>query len=315
MAKSAQKRKVKGKAKTKPGGPPRAGKAKGAMGLDAAGAAYARLLNDPCNAPLASPVYSGTGSGYLVRLRTFHIPGGTAAANDSIFTFVPAGNAYNTAAASIVAQSYSVTSNGSLGTLSAEAYNTFLLSSSVSCYRPVAGCLKVHYTGVENNRGGMIHFAMLPARQFVAGELLGTLATVKPLATYSVRVGSEKHEFRWAPGADGDRLWSSGQDPSSSGITTQAGQSQMVVMLEGCSSASLSIEADFVYEWTPLNTMGVSEANVASRSRNSLNDVLMAITNGTGNIARWAISPAGRDFIGRAYRTIANYGSLAAIAM
>jgi hypothetical protein len=129
-------------------------------GLDTAGLAYAKLLADPCNAPLVSPVFNGADGGLLIRAENNYNAGasiGTTTAG--VFVWAPGAIGNNAGNGSAIAQGESTIPGGAitLGAISSgyQPGYGFLTSNSSEC-RCVAACMEIFFAGTEVQRSGLI---------------------------------------------------------------------------------------------------------------------------------------------------------------
>ena len=286
-----------------------------AASLDSAALKYARLLSDPCNADLCHPVYAGTEGGYLVRLKSFLTAGGSGSAVDSITCFNPFGR--NDTGFQQWCATYA-SAGGGLGNVSEFGSMPWLSTGGVGYYRPVAGCLKVHYIGAELERKGLVSL-IVGKQQCQYGDAYGstTADALVPTSAKTVRLGSEPHELRWAPMTPDDTEYSTQYQPG--GSYTPVGVVKgtvLTVIVQGAPAGSVRLEVDFVYEWLPEYSSGLVNSITTPPSRNTLNDVLRAIGNAAGGIQEWAVSSQGKRVlgaIGRGVYSMVNNGGLLAL--
>lgn len=275
---------------------------KGALGvrpravLDKHALAYARLLEDPCRADLTYPVYSAGTAGYLTRVKQVVLLGGNSGAADGYTAFVPGGDADVTDMYGMWHHGWSA-GGGALGVIAGATGPSFLRSTAVGSYRPIAGCLKVHYTGSELNRAGMISVGIVNQLQLAAGEtILNPITAFVPSSAKTVRLGSEPHEVRWVPTNATDQAFSSSTQPAAGG--TFSFSTVVYVMAQGVPPGTCSVECDFVYEWQPDTTQGMEHTVEAPRSANTLADVLRVLGEAYGGLTAFATSSAGNTVLG-----------------
>jgi len=258
--------------------------------LDEAGRAYARLLNDPCGAPLASPVYMGTGAGYLTRVVNDY-----SFNNDSgYFCLVPGCWGSGATTTSTV---YGVGVNASTalpGNYNVGPGATFLAGVAGEV-RPVAACLQLVYSGTELNRGGLVNRAQINGNEAIAwsGSTADGLATGCPLE--SRMPDNQPVEVKWAPGIlDGDFAYA--------GTTQTNGQRGAVGMVwRGLGSGLIKFRATVVYEWRPTPVEGVvAPSSNGSKSRNTMDEIVGVLSASAPNwayeAARYA-APAIANFV------------------
>jgi len=232
-------------------------------GLDRAAIDYAKLLVDPCNAALTTPVYAGIDSGYLMRIR-YRFPIGT----NTYFAVNIMPNVILDKSAMIITASTGGT--GLSGFVDATNGNYAIAMDNIArSYRCVAACAKVMYTGTEANRSGLIGLATSAERTLLAGVNY-TPGTLMSKCPYVTRCGTEPHEVKWAPSTEDQMFINTGDTPSGNG-------SAMLIVGEGTGANSITIEFTGVYEWLPSAGNGVTTTYSPPKSNNTLNDVLKAL--------------------------------------
>lgn len=251
---------------------------------------YLNLLGDPCSAEMVRAPYLGTGSGYLMRTKQLIFPTGSTGAVDFVVEIHPV--TYRAGGGvSLGNFGYSTTAGGSLGAAAAIPLPAFLVNSTtVSQFRPVAGCAKVVYNGSEMNRSGQIATSLYPGYQLDATVAIsGTAVDYMNACQRRIRLGNEAHEVRWVP--DQDTPWCSYFEPTHPGTvgTYNPSGSTILVVGSGVPAASCAVELTFVWEWTPpVFTSGLSLDQVPPPSF-TLNSALSKI----GNLVEFATSPEG----------------------
>lgn len=292
-------------------------------GLDKAALDYARLLEDPCRADLVRPTYNFGSSGYLARVKQIVAIGGNSGAVDAYTAFAPANDADNaTSSGSMWHHGYSTTTGGTLGTLTGANGPAWLRSSNVGYYRPVAGCLKVHYTGSELSRSGLISLGLAPGLALAAGETgVGSVSGIVPSTAKTVRLGSEPHEVRWLPLSSDDQIFAASDQPTTGGYSV-LGSSVVYVLAQGVPAGTVNVEVDFVYEWVPDMAYASSSMEVSISpppSRNTLADVLRFLDQAYGGLQAFATSSGGRKLLGvvarGAYSVMNSVGAPLALTM
>lgn len=306
---TAQKRKNKG-------GTQRAVVTKVKPTLDKNAFAYARLLEDPCRADLTYPVYAAGTAGYLTRVKQVVLLGNNAGTVDGYTAFVPGGAANTTTSLGMWHHGWSA-GGGGLGTLTGATGPPFLRSNAVGSYRPVAGCLKVHYTGSELNRAGMISVGIVNQLQLAAGETgVAAISSFIPSSAKTVRLGAEPHEVKWVPTTTYDQAFSAASQPESVG--TYAQSTTVYVMAQGVPAGTCTVECDFVYEWQPETTQGMEHSIEAPRSANTTADVLRVLGDAYGGLTAFATSSTGKKVlgvVGRGLYSVMNAKGLPLLAM
>lgn len=272
--------------------------------LDPQARAYANLLLDPCGAPLVHPVYAGSGSGYLIRVKasqTFTADSVGLAATSGAILFAPgliSSAAFGpiTATSNIGAvQAVLMNNTGTTATASNLDYmqpgNGFFAGFTNLQIRPVAACLKVRYVGTELNRSGSVAAGFLSnAESFYssipqAGGALGTnvFSNWRDSAQLVSRMPDGDIEVKWSPNR-GDMRFRDYSTPYM--LTTLPQHSGTYVSWSGLSNGqSIIVETTAVYEWVPGNNVGVIMPTERTNTSAGLDAVLAAL----GPIHNWMI--------------------------
>jgi len=164
--------------------------------------AYDRLVRDPCGAPFASPPYPGGGSGYLARF-TFNLAPRFFTSTGTVGSSTVGNFAYQIQPSQLP---YYVFAGSTGGTTTptfggTNVTGSFLSSSVLRGYRPVAACAKWVPTGAIANRAGMIAVGYEGGFTKIGGDS-GTPADIAALAAGLLERapnGSSAHEVRWLP--------------------------------------------------------------------------------------------------------------------
>lgn len=250
-------------------------------GLDLAARKWLRLLADPCGADMVRPCYAGTGAGFLSRLRGWMNP--PADAVDYVAEITPLANP------TLVGRyGYSTTVGGSLG--NAGAITPFNFLTSVGRYRPVAGCVRVHYLGTELQRKGLLGLNISGGVTMSFNEPIGGTAMDVITSTATTgRIGDKVHEVRWLPSTEDAMftavsLYSDEQDWQNDGAS-------ITIAITGMEPGTVRLELVFIYEWQPKEE--VSGNNFRSTmegppSKNHLSEILAAV----GDVGSFAVGTA-----------------------
>lgn len=261
----ANKRKSKSKKATKMVRMPR-----GRPPLDSQAAAYARLLADPCNAPLAYPVYPGGDSGYLVRAESFASYGGVAGDTSGVIHWVPGYvNSSNTQLLQINMATPNTT--GALVTNLNSPGAAFLYPNARGA-RCVAACMKISYPGAESARSGRIHYGLTSAGMLDLAQAVSPDGVATALQHFT-RTPADTIELVWKPSI-GDTEFN---DPTeSAGALIRDRKSALTVAYAGLpSGVGLTVHYTAIYEWTPAVSIGVGHNPLSKNtSANTLDDVL-----------------------------------------
>lgn len=257
--------------------------------LDEGATKWLKLLSDPCNAPLAPACFPGVASGMMYRCRQYINLGADAV--DGYLFFTPAGASSGPGYYPLQWSSVNTT-----GTSPITAYgfpiDALPAGAEVRC---AAACLKLHYTGSELDRGGLVGTHITtdpPTRSGTPTGAAGTYATTQALfSTCNTvkRLGTTQHEVRWMP-AIGDGNFIDATAPSRSYVGNAVG-----ISFQGVPAGTITMELTAVYEVVPNAVSGLVNPIIAPTSRNSLNDVL----RGVGDVARWATDPTNFRPVGQ----------------
>lgn len=264
-------------AKTKKAGAKTAPKKKGnkglrqavSRGLDRAAVAYAKLLTDPCNAPLAHPVYGGADGSYLIKAEAIITLGSSAGATCGAFQWTPGAMGQNNLEFTAGETGSPSTSFASAGF--ALAPGKTYLGANATAMRCVAACATVTYPGTELNRSGMIHYGHCPGGVFNAGAGY-TVDQLAPVVQHSERTPSNVVEVLWVPSSN-DMLW---RDPSTNATTQEVERKNAILVAwRGLPAATgLTIKLTAVYEYKPQVGLGITTPSMSDTSTNDLQEVL-----------------------------------------
>lgn len=286
--------------------------APGAVGLDAGGAAYARLLMDPCNAPLVHPVYPGGDAGFLFRAESFSNFGGGVGETAGTFHWTPG---YVNASTSelIVNGSVAGGTTGSFVINSSSPGRGFLTSNSKGM-RCVAACVKVTYPGAESTRAGRVHYGLTNAGMIDVGNSLTPDAVAQTLQHYS-RTPAETFEIIWKPNVADTEF----NDPTeTSGALIRDRKSSVTVSWAGLPAAiGLTFHMTAIYEWTPATGLGVGHNALGkNQSRNTLDDVVDSVIKSGFGFVRNSAAAVGYGIGAGVTNTVARaFGSMPARPM
>lgn len=268
-------------------------------GLDAAGAAYAKMIVDPCNAPMLPPTYSGMGTGQYRRFRTIiAIP---ATSVEGTFMFVPGANLYCVASHVVanIGLPYTFSTLGLFGSPELDSTNES---------RCLAACVKIRYVGTEGERKGTIGLRTAPFNYVQGGQTTDNPTMLRECQVIN-RTGEVLHEVKFVPGA-GDELFT-----PNVGITVPTARTlgAFGFTYAGVQTGSLQVEVTGIIE-VELGSQLVSSV-VPPTSRNTTNNVLSAL----GPPIRWAFSnmvvPTIKSSYSAAMQTALNGNNVASIGM
>lgn len=258
-------------------------------GMDTAGGAYAKLLNDPCNATPVKPLYGGTGTGYLSRFTKE----ASFSSDTGIFAWVPSAGPGSTPV------SYWSGASGS-AVIGNRVYNagpgqTFLSASASEC-RVVAACITTIYTGTELNRAGIINRAQLnggDVNDIVTSPVTSTFDTIASLFPQECRTPDTPLEAKFAPGLT-DGMFHA----TNATIVATPGMGGIAVMWRGLGGQPIKFRLTLVVEWRPTSIEGlvapVSTGNISSWSTERVVASLYAAD------PQWAFTKRMLSYAGRA---------------
>lgn len=286
------------------------------LAASAEAAAYLRLLDDPCNAPLVQPTYQGEGSGLFIRTKVFVDP--VANGVDHILQFYPQYIISNSTTgsanySSAIMFAEASTTGGTPGTIRGvpiiksifgaldTAGNTIGLAGSARC---ISACVKVHYTDTELNRKGLVGASLSPGSVMSAltaagGAALAPISTLQSEQPQIDRLGARIHEYKWVPNSNDQEFnqlasstYATGGVPGvpAAGLYNAGNQGGncLTVTVKNAAAGSVTFEVVSCWEYTfnPVSAAGLVRTTVAP-PRGTLNDTLRML----GNVGAWALSP------------------------
>lgn len=231
--------------------------------LDAQGMAYARILKDPCFAPLAHPLYEGSEGAVLYRAETNFTFGSGAADTAGVFLWTP-GCFSNTTLfgsfATALDTNVVICASGGAGT-----YQPGLtyLQANASVVRIVSACIQVMWPGTEFSRQGFVNVGQLNGSIVSEGVAAAVLspANIRPLLQQGSRIPTDRVEVKFRP-FSGDAAWS---DPSVVD-STQAQNGCLGVSFSNIPvSTGIRMRLVAVYEYIPKYAQGQA-VPITSRS-------------------------------------------------
>lgn len=253
-------------------------------GLDNNALAFRRLLVDPCHADMVMPCYQGLGSGQLRRFRSL-IASPTGAVEGCIIVSL-ATNSFWQASHVAGTQGTNYTFNPS-----AVLFPSTVLQATGAQSRPVAGCIKVRYTGAETARAGQLGLATVPGPFRGPGNVSTAIADLARCPVIN-RFGDVMHEVKFVP-TTGDESF------EVSAVSTVGSNNCLVVVYRGIPANSLQIETTAVYE-VEVTDENMPITGVPPQSNNTLNQVLTSL----GPAVNWAygnvVAPTIKSMAGAA---------------
>lgn len=247
-------------------------------GLDEPARQYAALLVDPCNQPLARPLYAGTGTGYLIRLQSSLVL--TFDATNTCARYVLAPGAFDGEPAGTSCHSmvqYGLGGNTIPVATYDKSYvpgNTFL-GSMVSSFRPVAACVEMSYLGKEQDKGGCFTAS---SQDYQTITSVANMVDVINGAADVMRT-PDAFSLKWCP-TEEDAEWvdQTGATADTAGdYVRNRGRSALQLSLSAMTAGtSVRFKSTVVLEWRPsgFNQMVSADVETPHRSRHTLTDVL-----------------------------------------
>lgn len=243
--------------------------------LDAPAAAYARLLADPCGAPLTHPIYMGSEGGILVKAESvFNLIVGTGAY--ALLHWTPGAVGSNnvdliTGESSTVTFGIPAVSNNGPG-------NQYLKDNATGA-RCVAGCMQVTYLGTELNRAGTVTLGRTQGSLIDVGTSV-TTSQIEPALEHFSRTPDYTSELRWVP-ANMDQSFT---DPNVVTAAQEKDRKSAITMVAGGLTVGSGIRVRLVaiYEYQPKVGLGITTPS-SSRATSgfSLDDVLNVVQKAT----------------------------------
>lgn len=230
--------------------------------FDKAAQDYAKLLLDPCNAPLSHPVGAPTG-GILIRVQTIVSLGGGAGNTASVIHWTPGAIGSN----NVEFMSTSVANGNTASVFAASASTpgkTFLAANASDC-RCVAACAKIMYDGAESARAGRIAYG-----QTLGGFLLLTsVDTPQNIASsleHHERMPQKHIELRWRPNEYDLMMTDPGTSTGGPDKDRRSALTFAGINLPAATFTPIMLTA--VYEYVPLPSLGLTQ-NLRSTSHSS----------------------------------------------
>lgn len=259
-------------------------------GLDAQALAWAAILNDPCAAPLAHPCYAGADGGILVRVETSYDIGigGTDTAGALFWTPGATGNNAGFAAGLVPATAInSVTAMTGVSISAATQPGYTYLLANASTFRTVAACMQITYLGTEANRSGVINYGNANGSTFNVGDAVASATLANVLEKFE-RTPVGTVEVKWRPSAFDQTFKEPALNPTAAELARY--QSLGLAFSGLVAAAGLRVRLVAVYEYTPINNLGV--ANVSS-SRNTSSSSMDHVINFLDSSGDWMYRASG----------------------
>lgn len=249
--------------------------------LDKPAADLARLLADPCGAPVVHSISPGSGGSFVVRVEADAIIFSGAAQTAGVFYWSPGGiRAFANAAADDVTP---FTLNQITNLVPGDG---FLASySSAKC---VAACAQIMFPGTELQRSGVVGMGVVPVATLTnvtpvaygGAALNTTAANVRTLCQIVQRTPDMTQEVRWRPGqGDEEDVDLSALNTTTSNFVTQArGRNAIVISAAGLpATVGVRIRTVAIYEITPKSGFGLMASVETTRSSSTVTQVLQTL--------------------------------------
>lgn len=262
--------------------------------LDKPAADLARLLADPCGAPVVHSISPGSGGSFVVRVEADAIIFSGAAQTAGIFYWAPGGiRAFANAGPDDVT---ALTLNQITNLVPGDG---FLASySSAKC---VAACAQVMFPGTELQRSGVVGMGVVPVATlsnvtpvaFGGSASTTTAANIRTLCQICERTPDITQEIRWRPGqGDEEDVDLNALNQTTSIFVTQArGRNAIVISAAGLPAAvGIRIRTVAVYEITPRSGFGLMASVETTRSSSTITQVLQALDKASEG---WWHGPVG----------------------
>lgn len=266
--------KMMGSKKTKKRDKTRGGGMRG-RGLDTAAAQYAKLLAEPCTAPLVHPIFPGGNAGFLMRSEGFLTVGNGVDQTSGYFNWVP-GYVNKSGTEALYAASNVPDAQLPVETMLNGAPGKTFLANSTSAYRCIAASIKITFPGSEHQRSGRIHYGNTAAGLIEAGTTQSPNGVAQTLQNYG-RTPADVVELVWRPGQGDCNMTDPNSLPAGPMRDTK---SAMTIAWAGLPpGVGLTLHMTAVYEWLPVVGLGLgSNGTGKAVSGNTLDDVLDYLT-------------------------------------
>lgn len=262
------------------------------VGLDGPALQYARLLQDPCSAPLTHPIYGGGESGILTRFESDFIMLVGATDTAGLLAWTPGGIGTTGALPSHLFFA-GATSTSAAATVAATTSNVFapglvFLAANSNAARCVSACMQIYWPGSEANRQGIVATGVTSGNAIQLGASV-TVDGVSNMLTVFERMPTDYAEIKWKP-ADGDQITI--PPGTNTAAAELARKNSLVMCIKGIPvSTGVRVRLVAVYEWQPILSDGITNpVTNDSPSSNSLEQVLAYLSSVNPN---WLYKSAG----------------------
>lgn len=246
-----------------------------AASLDAHATAFAKLLVNPCAAPLAHPVYAGSDAGILVRTESAFSAFNGAGQDGGAIHWVP--GAVSSDSGNLLG-GY----NGSTFAPATFVPGLTYLKAQASAVRCVAACMQITFLGSELNRSGVVAIGRSSGDLVEVGNSTDA-AALEPSLEHYTRTPDKTIELTWVPAMDDQSFL----NPNYNFTSDMAnGRSALTFCAYGLPAGTgLRVRLVAVYEYKPLQATGITYTSSArAKSKNSLDHVLNEIQEATNKV-------------------------------
>lgn len=237
--------------------------------LDAKAQAAARMLHDPCNAPLSEACYRGD-QGYKSRFVSNFTVGTGAGQTAAAVAFLPGRNEY-------LFVTTPTSASAGTWTLSQGPGNVFLQANAAG-WRSLGACLSTTPVAANLATSGQVYTTIVTLGQLPSGGSSGGAVTVDQCLQLCNKYGKvqidEPMETKWIPAA-------ADEEYTVAGLADTTDVNVVLMCFVGLPAAT-GIVCRFtnVIEWKPNPTIGVvSESFMGNPSRNTIEHVKAALKN------------------------------------
>nr|WRQ64925.1 hypothetical protein [Sobelivirales sp.] len=301
MVKSTRTRRN-GKAKTKKAAaatPQRSSKqvvARVRSALDNHAVAWARLLNDPCNAPLTYPCFSSAGGGsVLLRLEWDQLLGNAAGETASFYAWIPGLGLGLVNDVGLTSDTF-----GAKFT-SANSAGSSWLPASAGSVRCVAACVQLMYPGSELDRSGIVSMGVIPAETLIinsaaaagGGGMATSASAVRTICAHTERTPSTMVEAKWYPG-EGDEEPVPGTVPTL-WAPTLAGRNAIIFSASGLKAAvGIRMRQVAIFEISLYSAAGIVGSVQSAVPPASMNTAAQVLRTMFTRDAQWWLETAAK---------------------
>lgn len=275
--------------------------------LDLDAQCYARLLEDPCTAPLCHPVYNGADGGVVSRFETDFVVFSSSTDTCGALLWIPGAIGNNAGnAPSIITIESSATGTAVTSVNPPNTYNpgfTFL-NASAAGVRVVSACMQVYWPGSEGNRSGYITYGNANGSALIVGSSYSADG-VSQIFPNSERMPMDYVEIKLRP-QDGDQNWT--PPFNNTPVSELYKKGAVGFVIKGIpTSTGVRVRLVAVYEWQPNSGQGiVIPDNARNHSSNTLDQVINFL-DATGNwVAKIAHSANTVYRLGRQVQPVAS---------